>query len=289
MTQASAPAASEAPAAPASAAPASGSAASASAAPASAVPAPGEAPPGDEVTVRVDDVHVSYRVYDDPETGLKQIVAGGRRRRFRTIRALRGVSFDLRRGETLGVIGPNGSGKSTLLAAMTGLLPLESGWIRGSSRPALLGVSAALRPSLSGRRNVMIGGLALGMTREEVRERLDEIADFAGLGDFLDLPMRTYSSGMRARLLFAIATVRIPEVLLIDEALAVGDQQFRIRSRRRIDEIRAAAGSVVLVTHDLAEVTDGCDRAIWLDAGVVRGRGDPAEVVAAYESSVGAV
>lgn len=283
MTQAAAPAASEAPAASASAVPASDSTA-----PASAAPAPGEAPPGDEVTVRVEDVHVSYRVYDDPETGLKQIVAGGRRRRFRTIRALRGVSFDLRRGETLGVIGPNGSGKSTLLAAMTGLLPLESGWIRGSSRPALLGVSAALRPSLSGRRNIMIGGLALGMTREEVRERLDEIADFAGLGDFLDLPMRTYSSGMRARLLFAIATVRIPEVLLIDEALAVGDQQFRIRSRRRIDEIRAAAGSVVLVTHDLAEVTDGCDRAIWLDAGVIRGQGDPAEVVAAYESSVGA-
>ena len=253
---------------------------------ASAVPA--SAPPESEVTVSVEDVHVCYRVYDDPETGLKQIVAGGRRRRrFRTIRALRGVGFDLRRGETLGVIGPNGSGKSTLLAAMSGLLPLESGRIRGRSRPALLGVSAALRPSLSGRRNIVIGGLALGMTREEVRGRLDEIADFAGLGDFLDLPMRTYSSGMRARLLFAIATVRIPEVLLIDEALAVGDQQFRNRSRRRIDEIRASAGSVVLVTHDLNEVTDGCDRAIWLDAGVIRAQGDPAEVAAAYESSVG--
>lgn len=253
---------------------------------ASAVPA--SAPPESEVTVSVEDVHVCYRVYDDPETGLKQIVAGGRRRRrFRTIRALRGVGFDLRRGETLGVIGPNGSGKSTLLAAMSGLLPLESGRIRGRSRPALLGVSAALRPSLSGRRNIVIGGLALGMTREEVRGRLDEIADFAGLGDFLDLPMRTYSSGMRARLLFAIATVRIPEVLLIDEALAVGDQQFRNRSRRRIDEIRASAGSVVLVTHDLNEVTDGCDRAIWLDAGVIRDQGDPAEVAAAYESSVG--
>lgn len=254
---------------------------------ASSVPASASAPSEDEVTVSVEDVHVCYRVYDDPETGLKQIVAGGRRRRrFRTIRALRGVSFDLYRGETLGVIGPNGSGKSTLLAAMSGLLPLESGRIRGRSRPALLGVSAALRPSLSGRRNIVIGGLALGMTREEVRGRLDEIADFAGLGDFLDLPMRTYSSGMRARLLFAIATVRIPEVLLIDEALAVGDQQFRIRSRQRIDEIRASAGSVVLVTHDLSEVTDGCDRAIWLNAGVIRAQGDPAEVAAAYESSV---
>lgn len=254
---------------------------------ASAVPASASAPSEDEVTVSVEDVHVCYRVYDDPETGLKQIVAGGRRRRrFRTIRALRGVSFDLCRGETLGVIGPNGSGKSTLLAAMSGLLPLESGRIRGRSRPALLGVSAALRPSLSGRRNIVIGGLALGMTREEVRGRLDEIADFAGLGDFLDLPMRTYSSGMRARLLFAIATVRIPEVLLIDEALAVGDQQFRNRSRRRIDEIRASAGSVVLVTHDLNEVIDGCDRAIWLNAGVIRAQGDPAEVAAAYESSV---
>ncbi len=255
--------------------------------PAPAATASAPAPPGAEVTVSVEDVHVSYRVYDDPETGLKQIVAGGRRRRFRTIRALRGVSFDVYRGESLGVIGPNGSGKSTLLAAMTGLLPLESGRIRGRSRPALLGVSAALRPSLSGRRNIVIGGLALGMTREEVRGCLDEIADFAGLGDFLDLPMRTYSSGMRARLLFAIATVRIPEVLLIDEALAVGDQQFRNRSRRRIDEIRASAGSVVLVTHDLKEVTDGCDRAIWLDAGLIQAQGDPAEVAGAYESSVG--
>lgn len=255
------------------------------ASPASAAPPS----PEPEVTVSVEDVHVSYRVYDDPETGLKQLVANRRRRRFLTIRALRGVSFDVRRGETLGIIGPNGSGKSTLLAAMTGLLPLESGRIRGRSRPALLGVSAALRPSLSGRRNIMIGGLALGMTREEVRECLDEIAEFAGLNDFLDLPMRTYSSGMRARLLFSIATVRIPEVLLIDEALAVGDQQFRNRSRRRIDEIRGSAGSVVLVSHAMSEVIDGCDRAIWLDTGVIRAQGDPAEVVEAYESSVSGV
>lgn len=234
-------------------------------------------------TVSVEDVRVSYKVYEDTAGGLKQRIASGHLgRSYRTVRAVRGVSFELYQGETLGLIGPNGSGKSTLLAAMTGLLPLESGRIRGSSRPALLGVSAALRPALSGRRNVLIGGLALGFTRAEIRQRIDEIVDFAGLGDVLDLPMRSYSSGMKARLLFAIATARTPEVLFIDEALSVGDQQFRERSRQRISEIQASAGSIVLVSHSMPDVTDSCDRVIWLDQGLVRAIGDPESVVAGY-------
>lgn len=241
---------------------------------------------GPAVTVRVRDAHVYYRVYEDPVPGLKQIFAQGRaRRRYRTIRALRGVSLDLHESETLGLIGANGAGKTTLLSAMTGLLPLESGTILGRCRPSLLGVSSALRPALSGRRNILIGGLALGFTKAEISSRADEIIDFSGLRDAIDRPMRTYSSGMRARLHFAIATARIPDILLIDEALAVGDEDFRRRSAQRIDEIRSAAGSVVLGTHVMDEIERHCDRVAWLDDGVLRALGEPGEVVAAYLAS----
>ena len=242
--------------------------------------------PGPDVTVRLTDVHVHYRVYEDPAAGFKQNFSQGRlRRHFSIIKAVRGVTLDLHESETLGLVGANGSGKSTLLSAMTGLLPLESGTIRGRSRPSLLGVSSALRSALSGRRNILIGGLALGFTRAEVESRMDEIIDFAGLRDAIDRPMRTYSSGMRARLNFAIATARIPEILLIDEALAVGDEDFRMRSAKRIDEVRAAAGSVVLVSHNMAEIERSCNRAAWLDDGVLRVVGDPDEVVSAYLAS----
>ena len=236
-----------------------------------------------DVTVRVQDAHVSYRVYEEPSKGLKQGFAQGRaRRRYRTIRAVRGVTLDLHEHETLGLVGANGSGKTTLLSAMTGLLPLESGSIQGRSRPSLLGVSSALRPALSGRRNILVGGLALGFTRSEIERRMDEIIDFAGLRAAIDRPMRTYSSGMRARLRFAIATARIPEILLIDEALTVGDEEFRRRAAERIDEVCAAAGSVVLVTHNMAEVQRFCDRVAWLDEGRLRAVGEPDEVVEVY-------
>ena len=242
--------------------------------------------PSANVTVRVENVYVHYRVYEDPRAGLKQSFSKGRiRRQFSVIEAVRGVTLDLHESETLGLIGANGSGKTTLLSAMTGLQPLESGTIRGRSRPALLGVSPALRGALSGRRNILIGGLALGFTRAEIESRMDEIIDFAGLRDAIDRPMRTYSSGMRSRLNFAIATARIPEILLIDEALAVGDEDFRARSAKRIDEVRAAAGSVVLVSHNMAQIGRSCNRAAWLDDGVLRLVGDPDEVVAAYLAS----
>ena len=241
---------------------------------------------GRAVTVRVDDAHVYYRVYEDQDAGIKQLFSSGRTaRRYQTIRAVRGVSLDLHESETLGLIGANGSGKSTLLAAMTGLLPLASGTILGRSRPSLLGVSAALRAALSGRRNILIGGLALGFTRAEVESRMDEIIDFAGLRGAIDRPLRTYSSGMRARLNFAIATARIPDILLIDEALSVGDEGFRARSAERIDEVRSAAGSVVLVSHNMAEIEASCDRVAWLDAGTLRAVGEPGEIVAAYLAS----
>ena len=250
-------------------------------------PAPAECASQRSVALRVSDAHVNYRVHEDPTAGIKQLFSGDRaRRRYQTIRAVRGVSLELYESETLGIVGANGSGKSTLLSAMTGLLPLASGSIRGRARPSLLGVSPAMRPALSGRRNVLIGGLALGFTRAEIEQRMDTIIDFAGLRDAIDRPMRTYSSGMRARLNFAIATARIPEILLIDEALAVGDEGFRARSAERMNDVRAAAGSVVLVSHNMAEIERSCDRVAWLDGGALRSVGEPATVVGAYLASV---
>lgn len=238
-----------------------------------------------DVTVRVRDLHVSYEAVTDEGAGVKGLLSR-RNRKFRRIHAVRGVSFDLYAGESLGIIGSNGSGKSTLLAALTGLLPVESGEVLVRSRPTLLGVGAVMRPSLSGRRNIAIGGLAIGLSLDEVNEQMDSIIDFAGLRESIDLPMRTYSSGMRARLMFAIATSSIPEILLIDEALAVGDAEFAQRSQRRIDTIRARAGSVVLVSHNHGEIRSSCDRVMWLEKGELVAEGDPDEVIDAYEERV---
>lgn len=236
------------------------------------------------LVVLAEDVHVSYHVMEDRAEGLKQRFATGRRghSRARVINAIRGVSFELFEGDSLGLIGSNGSGKSTLLAAMTGLLPVQQGKIRVRSRPTLLGVGAALRPALSGRRNIVLGSLAIGNNAREARESVDDIIEFSGLRDSIDLPMKTYSSGMRARLTFAIATAVIPDILLIDEALAVGDVRFRQRSRERIDEILAAAGAVILVSHNLDEIKSSCDRVLWLEGGVVRAEGKPDDVIPEY-------
>ncbi|MDX3099205.1 ABC transporter ATP-binding protein, partial [Streptomyces sp. ME19-03-3] len=181
----------------------------------------------------------------------------------RKVHAVRGVSFTAYRGESIGLIGSNGSGKSTLLKAVAGLLPAESGRVYTQGQPSLLGVNAALMNDLTGERNVMLGGLAMGMSQAEVRERYQEIVDFSGInekGDFISLPMRTYSSGMAARLRFSIAAAKSHDVLMIDEALATGDSRFRKRSEARIRELRQEAGTVFLVSHSNGSIRDTCDR-----------------------------
>lgn len=149
----------------------------------------------------------------------------------------------------------------------------------------MLGVGAALIKDLSGERNIILGGLALGFSREEIESRLDDIVAFAGLQEFIELPMRTYSSGMVARLKFAIATVQDHEILIVDEALAVGDKNFRNRSEARIREIRDNAGTIFLVSHSMQSIRDTCNRVIWINKGKLMMDGDPAEVIAAYEDS----
>ncbi|HSK22601.1 MAG TPA: ABC transporter ATP-binding protein [Egicoccus sp.] len=239
----------------------------------------------DDVNVWLDGVHVTYRIYEDRPLRLQDL-ARGKKRQYREIKAVRGVDLVARRGETIGIIGRNGSGKSTLLQALSGLLPVDAGEVYARSQPTLLGVGTALQPNLSGRRNVELGCLALGMKGKEVEEAMPRVLEYAGVEDFADLPLRAYSSGMRARLLFSIATTVIPDILVIDEALAVGDEEFRDKSRSRINELRENAGTVFLVSHALDTILDTCNRVIWLHEGRIRADGDPQEVVDEYKSDV---
>jgi teichoic acid transport system ATP-binding protein len=239
------------------------------------------------LALKAEDVEVTYEVWEDHQTrSLKALVANGfRRPEPRRVHAVQGVSFDLHEGEALGLVGVNGSGKTTLLRSVAGLLPIQNGRIRARSEPVMLGVGAALHPHLSGRRNVYLGGTALGLTRDEVDRRFDDIVAFAGVGDFIDMPLRTFSAGMNARLRFSIAAAVEPDILLIDEALGVGDAQFKRKSETRMRELIAQAGALILVSHSLGSIEDLCTRVIWLDKGVVRLDGPTAEVLAAYRQN----
>jgi teichoic acid transport system ATP-binding protein len=246
-------------------------------------------------TVVVDDVHIVYKVHNvggavnSPVAGLKRMLTGRKSNALREVHAVKGVSFAAYEGDAIGLIGSNGSGKSTLLRAIAGLLPTHQGTIYTNSQPSLLGVNAALLNNLSGERNVVLGCLAMGMRRADVMARVPEIIEFSGInarGDFSSLPMSTYSSGMAARLRFAIAAAKSHEVLLIDEALATGDAQFRKRSEERVQELREGAGTVFLVSHQLSTVRSACERTIWMESGVIRMDGPTDEVVNAYERFV---
>ena len=241
-----------------------------------------------EPTVVVDDVHLTYRVIGGSRRGgapaaFRRILLREAAPGQRSVHAVRGVSLSAYRGEAIGLIGPNGSGKSTLLRAIAGLMAPSEGvvWTRGQA--SLLGVSAAMMGKMSGEQNILLGCLAIGMTPSEIAEEYDGIVDFAGIGDFVNLPMNTYSSGMGARLRFAIAAARAPDILLIDEALATGDAQFRRRSENRIRELREKAGTVFLVSHGLGIIRETCGRTIWLEGGKIVLDGDTETVVAAYE------
>ncbi|QNP69077.1 ABC transporter ATP-binding protein [Streptomyces roseirectus] len=250
-------------------------------------------------TVIAQDVHIVYRVNGakggkgSATAALSRIVKrrkGGEERAVRKVHAVRGVSFTAYRGEAIGLIGTNGSGKSTLLRAIAGLLPPESGKVYTDGQPSLLGVNAALMNDLTGERNVVLGGLAMGMSREQIKERYQEIVDFSGInekGDFISLPMRTYSSGMAARLRFSIAAAKDHDVLMIDEALATGDRKFQVRSEERIRELRKQAGTVFLVSHSNKSIRDTCDRVLWLERGELRMDGPTDAVIKEYEKFTG--
>jgi teichoic acid transport system ATP-binding protein len=243
-------------------------------------------------TVIVDDLHVTYRVFatgrraGSKDAARSLLKRSPSMRRAREIHALRGVSFTAYEGDAIGVVGTNGSGKSTLLQAIAGLVPSSGGAVYSETNPTLLGVNAAIINELSGERNVILGGLALGLSADEIRERYQSIIEFSGIKEeFLDLPMRTYSSGMAARLRFAIAVAVTHRVLLVDEALSVGDKTFQARSEQRIRELRTEAGTVFLVSHSLPAIVKTCNRVLWIDQGLLKMDGSVEQVIEAYSES----
>jgi ABC-type polysaccharide/polyol phosphate transport system ATPase subunit len=223
-----------------------------------------------EIAVRAQDLAKEYRLYGRPQDRLRQMLWGRRRRFYQPVGAVAGVSFEIRRGETVGIVGQNGSGKSTLLQLVAGTLRPTRGSCEAHGRvAALLELGAGFDPELTGRENVYLNAALLGFRRAEVDARFDDIAAFADIGRFLDHPVKTYSTGMFVRLAFAVAVSIEPDVLLIDEALAVGDLRFQIKCLQRLRELKQRGVTIVLVSHSVDQVKRFCARCLWLDAGRV--------------------
>lgn len=232
--------------------------------------------------IKVDDLSVAYTTIVDVPPGESRSPFR-RRTRKRDIQALREVSFNVKAGEALGLIGGNGAGKSTLLKTIAGVLKPSEGQVDLWGRPHLLAPGMGFNRRLSGRENVILGGLAAGMSLAEVKEKQDSIIDFADIGSFIDLPVITYSSGMFSRLAFAVATHVDPEILLIDEALSAGDASFREKAVKKVKEMCDGAQTIVVVSHSSSLVAEMATSALWLHRGRVRMSGDVSEVSSEYE------
>jgi teichoic acid transport system ATP-binding protein len=233
----------------------------------------------------VEDVSVTYRTSLESAPTLKSTVLklGRRERVIREVHALKGVSFEVPEGQVLGVVGANGAGKSTLMRTVAGILPPNSGRVEVHGRVStLLALGVGFNRKMTGRQNVVLGGLAAGLTREQLQAKYDEIVGFAELEEFMDMPMRTYSSGMYGRLAFAVAVTMEPEILLIDEALSVGDARFRKKSFRKMRELCTEDRTILLVSHALGSIKELCDQAIWIHKGELRMWDEPENVVDAY-------
>lgn len=235
-----------------------------------------------EVTVLAADIHMDYRVTIDADKSTKRRPLSFGKPRT-TFHALKGVSLYACEGEFIGLLGRNGSGKSTFLRVLAGLESPTSGTVMASSKPQLLGVSAALLPNLSGLENIRLGLLAMGMSPEEAEKRRDRIVEFADIGNSIRMPMRTYSSGMGARLRFAISVAADPEILMIDEALSTGDAAFLERSQHAMRSLMKRSGTGFLVSHSAGTIESMCSRAVWMDQGEVVADGEPTEVLRQYQ------
>ena len=244
----------------------------------------------ERVRIRVDDVSVTYHTSLEARPTLKTTLMrfGRRERVIREVKALKHVSFEVPHGKVMGVVGANGAGKSTLMRTVAGILPPTEGRVEVHGRVStLLALGVGFNRRLSGRENVTLGGLAAGLTRSELAEKYDEIVAWAELEEFMDMPMRTYSSGMYGRLAFAVAVHMHPDILIIDEALSVGDARFRRKSMDKMRELCGEDRTVLLVSHALGTIKELCDQVVWMHKGRLRMVGDPVEVVDAYQQFMG--
>ena len=244
-----------------------------------------------DIALRISCVGKCYQIYDTPFNRLKQFLAPRLQRTFRKpckqyyreFWALNDISLDIRRGETVGIVGRNGSGKSTLLQIICGTLTPTCGTVESRGRiAALLELGSGFNPEFTGRENVFLNGAILGLSRSEITARYEEIIAFADIGEFIDRPVKTYSSGMVVRLAFAVAACIEPDILVVDEALAVGDAKFQAKCFRRFDELIARGTTILFVTHSTEQVVRHCDRAVLLDQGGIVMQGTPRDVVNLY-------
>jgi lipopolysaccharide transport system ATP-binding protein len=245
----------------------------------------------DDIAIRVAGLSKCYQIYDAPRDRLKQFILPRIRRffrrkpkqYFREFWALKDVSFEVKKGETVAIIGRNGSGKSTLLQMICGTLNPTSGSIQTNGRiAALLELGSGFNPEFTGRENVYMNAAVLGLSQAEVDQRFEEITDFAGIGKFIDQPVKTYSSGMSVRLAFAISVCVDPDILVVDEALAVGDAAFQFKCLERLQSLTQSGTTLLFVSHDLSMVKNFCQSAIYLDSGSERAQGSPDEISELY-------
>lgn len=227
----------------------------------------------------------AFQLYDQPIDRLKQMLMRGRKRYYKEFAALHDVSFELRKGEVLGLVGRNGAGKSTLLQLICGTLTPSGGQVSVHGRvAALLELGAGFNPDFTGQENIYLNASILGLSKAEIDARYDAIVEFSGIGDFIHQPVKTYSSGMYVRLAFSIATSVDPDILVIDEALSVGDGAFARKSFDRIMRLKEKGATILFCSHSVYQIEALCTRALWLDKGVVQLLGDPATVVAGYQA-----
>lgn len=242
--------------------------------------------PKASIAVSIKELGLTYKTSIEKKPTIKARIKtlGRGKKHTRIVRAVDGISFDIHYGSVLGVIGSNGAGKSTLMRVISGIIPPSEGRVDVyGSVSTLLALGVGFNPSMTGRENVYLGGLAAGMTEAEIDENFEAIADFSELGESIDAPMRTYSSGMYARLAFSVAAIVEPDILIIDEALSTGDAKFKEKSLNRVKELRSADRALILVSHALATIEDVCNEVIWLNKGKLMARGNPAEVIAEYQ------
>jgi len=243
----------------------------------------------EDIAVSVTELDVTYRTTFEKRPTLKQAVVrlGRGKRSVKTVEALKDVTFEVQRGTVLGIVGHNGAGKSTLMRTIAGIVPPTRGRIEVAGRTStLLSLGVGFNRALTGRENIILGGLAAGLTKEELEERYERIAEFADIGDFIDMPMRSYSSGMGARLAFSVAVHLDPDILLIDEALSTGDAVFKEKASQRMMELVDNSSTMLLISHALRTIINMSTECIWLDHGKLMMQGDPEEVVDAYTEFV---
>ena len=240
-----------------------------------------------EIALEVKDLHIIYRVLQS--FSIKKSLLQFHRTQVEEIHAVRGVSFSARKGEILGIVGKNGCGKSTMLNAIAGIFSPDQGSIdlHGHSI-SLLSIGVGFQKKLSGRENIFLSGMLLGFTEQQIREKVDEIIDFSGLGRFIDLPVKTYSSGMYSKLAFSITAILETDITLIDEVLSVGDNRFKRKSYRKMEELISNEDrTVLIVSHNNETLKALCSRILWMDEGEVKMFGDPLTVLDAYDDFMG--